>query len=769
MTSSKQLLSEKKSKVVAFFFLASFILYGIALFIYSNRSKDFSDKLLTYDLVWLDSWALAFFFTLVVIWIARNSVRLKTVLSLLSLTVYLVVTNHLLLDGTPYYLFGYGGDQAFRQAIVLKFMAFVKPGDFYFKDLPVFYPPLFYYLQAIYAKIFSIEVYKMSKIAQTLIFVFTPVLLFYIWKKFVTPLQSFLITITTFVYCNFGASLVFLSPHTFLAYTFFIPWLLYYVEQISSPKRDWQFYLTGGLFGALIYLTYSYVLVIGLVYLFIKLAVLFYSRSFKHSMRFLTGNAIPIVAVIVVISAVYWLPLVLSILEYGVDRSRGGWYHIGYVGLDFQFLQFSIPALFYLAAIAFLFRRPKRALNQFFIVLILAVPVLHLIGTTLGALGIDINVTKSTDIFVFELAGPIIGLMVASWFKLVDVNSKRSIVPKVIVWAVLLVCLNNISGLGRGDGVKRARTSGVPNWGTNAEQMADAKGKVFLVGHWQFPSFYPVYSFHSANEHYAHPASQFFARYRFLALLENFHDPLIFYTAFRFNRFDKIEYFMPQNHESGYGLTFLFSNYPTASYTRVLKYNTDCVQDSVLFSKLDGANLYHVNQTDNTIVPQNIFANCKTTSDTLKVKYQLHQLSKNLDDNGKKIFEKNYQLNNSHWQDFGPEKGIHKYSDEVQLTDAAIIKHNDSLYAFFSFVCLGKIKNDYKIYFEATNSHGLHEGFETIPELNSANWEQHGLVHCVRAIPIQENDFDIAVGLFKDSEQLGQPFLSTVSIQSLNQ
>jgi hypothetical protein len=396
--------------------------------------------------------------------------------------------------------------------------------------------------------------------------------------------------------------------------------------------------------------------------------------------------------------------------------------------------------------------------------LVITIPLLHLAGTTFGAMGIDINVTKSTDIFIYELAGPVIGMMVASWFKIVDPKPRRTINLKLAAAVVLLVCLNNISGIGRSDGVKRARISDVPTWKTDMAQMNDAKGSVFLLGHWQFPSFYPVYSFYSHNEHYAHPASQYFARYRFLALLSEFDDPLLFNVALNHNRFDRVDYFMPHNTDDKYGLTVSFSNYPDRSYAKELLYDKRCVEDTVLFTRQEGINLFKVNESGDVVKMNNPFTPESSANDSLLIQYRAWQIWRDLDSTGKDYYESILHIRDFNWIDIGPKKRIYKYSDEVQLTNAALIERPDSLGVIFTFVCLGKLKEGYRVLLELRDGEKVRDTFVIVPEINSSEWEKPGLIHCMRMIPNQPQKFDIAVGLFADTVSLSAPYEVTVNM-----
>ena len=745
-----------------------FILFGLALFVYSHSPKPFSEELLIFDLMWLDGWALAFFFVTVLIWQTVSNINVKVVISLLLMSIFLVVATNLLLNGTPYYLNGYWGDQQFRQAMILKFATFNKPGDFYYKGLPIFYPPLYYYFQSIYARAFSVEAFKMAKIGQTLIFAFAPIFLFYFWRRIVSPLPSFFITMTAFLYCNYGNAPQFFSPHTFLAYSFFIPWWLYYVEQLVNVKQSWKFYFGGGLIGACIFLTYIYVLAIGAAYLVLRMVVHWYSRKFEKSRKFSFRRAGGVIAVGALFTSPYWLPLLISIFNSGLDRSRGGWYHIGYTGLDFQFLQFSAMGLIYLAGIIFLFRRPFRPLNRSLLIFVAAILFIHLIGSILGGRGIDINSTKSSDIFIYQLAGPVIGLLFAAWFKFDIGFSRRWRLSSLLACVVLLVSLNNIVGIGKSDGVKTARTADIPTWNTNMEEMKNAEGSVFLLGYSALPSFYPIYTFFSTNEHYAHPASQYFSRYKFLYFLQQVNNPAVFNTALRHNKFERIDYFMPYDVDGKFGLPVSFSNYPNGSYHKTLRYERKLVQDTALFTRLSGDNLYRVNDASGYSEVWNINDLNTGVADSLIALCQTKELLESLDEKGKEKVTRICNADWSKWHDILlPENG-HAFSDSVLLSNLVVIDHKDSLYFLFTFLSKEEIKNDYKVMLHLVDSSGTKHNLDFVPARNTNGWKKWDFIMCGEAVPKSWQRFKFSVGLYLGPMQLGETFNSQWYVSAVN-
>ncbi|HEX2896934.1 MAG TPA: arabinofuranosyltransferase, partial [candidate division Zixibacteria bacterium] len=357
------LITDIKNRILPVILGSAFVIFGISLFVNSHSTKPFSEELLIYDLIWMDAWSLAFLGILITFWVSKLGRNEKVIYCIGLLSIYLVVATSLILNGTPFYLFGFWGDQSFRQAMILKFADLSMPSDYYYKDLPPFYPPLYYYLQAIFARVFSVEAYKMSKLGQILIFAILPLVHFYFWRRIVAPIQAGFITLLAFLYSNYAGALQFFSPHSFITYALFIPWWLYYIERVTKPISSWKFYVIGGVIGALLFATYFYAFFIGGVSLLLRLVYDRIPLIKKKIGGFTHIGAFKVLIVSAVFSSPYWLPVLISIISNGIDRSRGGWYHIGYPGLDIQFVKVSIEGVALLVGTVFIFRRLKRPVN----------------------------------------------------------------------------------------------------------------------------------------------------------------------------------------------------------------------------------------------------------------------------------------------------------------------------------------------------------------------------------------------------------------------
>ena len=180
------------------------LLLGIYLWFWTSSSKAYSETLLIRDLMWLDAWGLLFVFTVAIVWRQRTAGSVRGWLLIGALALWGVIMIRLVLDGTPFSLAGYWGDQKFRTAMVEKFLTWWHPADFYYKGLPPFYPPLLYYLLAVAARLLGFEAYQMIKVGAYAVYALGPLAVYLLWRRLVTPLQAAAVTIVSFLFLSSG-------------------------------------------------------------------------------------------------------------------------------------------------------------------------------------------------------------------------------------------------------------------------------------------------------------------------------------------------------------------------------------------------------------------------------------------------------------------------------------------------------------------------------------------------------------------------------------
>ncbi|HEX2896703.1 MAG TPA: hypothetical protein VHP63_01455, partial [candidate division Zixibacteria bacterium] len=374
----------------------------------------------------------------------------------------------------------------------------------------------------------------------------------------------------------------------------------------------------------------------------------------------------------------------------------------------------------------------------------------------LGALDYPINLAKSTDFFTMQLAAPIIGLCLAGFARKEMTSRKTISVTPILTCALLLVLLNNLSGIAKSDATKKARTAIVPTWNTNIEEMQSRKGSVFLNGQFEFQSFYPVYSFLTLNELYSHPASRYFERYKFLYHLQSVKQPSLFHLALRHNIFDKVDFFMPQNIDGKFGIRAAFSNYPNKGYIKDLKFERDCVKDTALFTKRTGDNLYEIKilpAGESYKSPANQFL---SKADSLLHLVHIREITKYLEPEGNDLITGLTSFDWTIWQNIlANDKGV-QFSDSLILSEFWAADCADSLYFIYKFTCLRDLSGSYKVFLHLKDETGTMHNFDFVPRLATNQWKKWDFIVLVRGVPKNWTNLNIFTGLYSQEFMLGE-------------
>lgn len=571
-----------------------FAALGTTLYTVCFPNGRFSEETLIYDLIRLDIWSLSFVAVVVMTALSREKSRTKAWWLVLTCSLWGLVTAAVFFHGTPYALNGYGGDQAFRIAMILKFKTFALPGDFYYKGLPPFYPPVLYWLLSLIARVFSLNAFTMMKLGTELLYLCSPIILFLLWRKLVTPIQAAIVTLFSIVFVSFGKAAPLVAPHAFLANSIFIPWWFYYIERVGDPRTTRTYYLTGSVIGALLFMTYYFPFFIGGLLLVLRLM---FDRKNKvlvaNRADFTWRSALTILALSAVFSSIFWGPLLWSFVTVGYHSAQQEWHHLDSPGIGFLFLQFGLAGLTYLAALLFAVRRRRIPLYRAFLLLTGAVFAFHLLGSILGVLDRPVNLIKAGE-FIALTGGPLIGLTAAFFIRNVRWQLPRTLVAPTLILAVFIAMLHQVNGYAKQPMVRTARTTGVPTFGLDKQEMIARTGSVFLTNAEKLFTFYPVYAFIAINQHYSHPAAQYEQRLDLLDALQSVHDPYIFNLALRENRYDRIDYFMPALKDGQWELIAALSNYPNKYRHVYYHYDTLLTADTALFAPENGPHLFAV-------------------------------------------------------------------------------------------------------------------------------------------------------------------------------
>ncbi|MFH1373632.1 MAG: arabinofuranosyltransferase [bacterium] len=727
------------------------LVVGLSLFISSLQGKSFNEEQLVWDAIWLDAWALLFALTVLIIWGSPLSWRVKAPLLIGTFSCYGLVTVSLFFNGTPFGMNGCWGDQKFRMAMILKFSTWWIPGDFYYKDLPSFYPPVYYYLLSLGARILSVEAFKMIKVGSIVIYLVGPTVLYLMWRQMLSRNRALLVVLATFLFCSQGKIMPLSAPHAFVANAMFIPWWLYYIEQVKRPLRGRRQYLVGALIGAAIFSTYIYPFFIGAFLLLLR-ATFLRKWVARGESQFRWKSALTVLSFSAVLSAPFWLPLLISLITFGSGASERGWHHMGSTGILFSFQSFSIPGMAFLAALYYLLRHRVSPVYRALLMLTGATMVFYLPGAFLGAVGEPVNLIKANE-FMIVMAGPVVGLAAAAMVRAGRLHHRRGLATVVVIGLLSLVFLHNFNGLIKHPMVKTARTTRAPGCGVDPGEMSSRVGSVFLTAQEELFAFYPVYAFIAINQHYSHPASQYLDRYRMLHLLQGISDPGLFHLALRHNRFDAVDYFLPRQKEGQFQILLALSNYPNRYSHQTLVYDTTLLSDTTLFRKEKGEHLYKVldnAQQDNPIP-------VSTPSDWQQL-LRLHLLRGYLNDTGQELLDKRLDIDRAGWRRLIDDETDRSFGDRIELLDAYAVRDGDSLHLLLAFYVADHFYSDQKVFVHLYPGHGetMFDNFDFTPTPPVRSWKKGDIVFNRRTILCSEDYERLRLGFFWKEQRLGK-------------
>jgi galactan 5-O-arabinofuranosyltransferase len=732
--------------------LAAFIISGLYLFIYSLDARAYSSDQIVWDLQWLNAWSILFCLILLAVWASRLAQRLKIVISLCCFSIWGVVAVGLMFDGTPFGWNAYWGDQQFRTAMILKFMSFAWPTDFYYKGLPPFYPPLYFYLLSLYARLFSLEAYQMLKTGTFFIFLMGPGLLYYFWTKLVSRFQAFCITLATFL---FQPAVVFAVPHEFLSGIFFIPWWLYFVEQIKVLRRGRLFVLIGGLIGAAIFLTYYYAFFLGGILLVIKAVLAFRRDEHRRAKLAHCKRMWTMIAAAALFSAPYWAPLLLSMLAEGCSTGQNRWFRIGYAGMDFPFLEFSLAGILTFGGLIYALRRYFTSVNRGLLMLAATVPLFLLIGYVLGNLGMPVLYVKAFE-FLKHQSGVFIGLAVAGVLRFGRGRKQMRYATAVGVSVLMLVFLGNFTALIHQRVIEIARKARPDVHLADIGLQMDTHGKVFLTSVFPLPVFLASHMFIAPGEHYSHPAGRFHDRLEFLKIIQSVDDPYIFWAALRYNIYDPVDYVMPKINGEHFEIPVNISNYPNGLATKIMKYGRGLLADSMLFVREKGDYLYGVRESIDPATRRQFSFVGMTARDSLRTLRWARDLTQHLDSTGDARIADHLGADLAEWRAMAVDEGLHKFGDLITLLSTRITTTADSMYLIFEFAAKKDITSDYKIFLHICDQkvHQSFDNFDFWPSERTTTWERGDVIQCIQSIPKRAADFDYHLGFFIGEHRL---------------
>lgn len=519
-------------------------------------------------------------------WVTGDTIKFTLATGLISLLFAGIVL--VTLQGTPYTLDALSGDQGLYTAYVTKFAAYAGNVDAVYRDLPAFYPPLYFYLLGRLADWLQVEPYRMLKfglLGSTLIM---PFLLSWSWRRLLPLPFAAAAAFTLLVEQQWY------KPAEWLTMVLFVPWWLDWVENCAERTfqgwRQWLlWWFVGGLIGALLFLGYYYWFFIGAISLLMQL-VYGLSRAAARKQRWrLLQRAVPMLAGAALFSAIYWGPYLVSMVQRGgwqVLQNR--WVAAGKLLLPLPFAEDRFGALALLIGVLYLvlMARHNRVMRSllFFLVAVYGWLLIGYVGMLTDMPLVSFRAYPlATYIPALGLAFAVAELWQQRTNVVALANRHLSVAQVTAALAIVLVLFfaqNTVVGWLKNEDVPKAVAMTYP--ATQLTALDDAVGsdyrhKTILLSrdYADWIAYRPFYAFLAWSAHYSHPAAHFAARLNFLERLTTVHSPELFAAALFHNRYDRIDHLLLHEGNSGWEMRFLVDNFPDRNRERTLTFATN--------------------------------------------------------------------------------------------------------------------------------------------------------------------------------------------------
>ena len=539
----------KKENV--YFFSAFVVLAILGYFLF----KQFADYTYLSERHYLDiirskAWVLLWIsFSFCFLYYKRKSEYIH-LYAIFAVSIYFIVLYGILFRGTLYGMNSIWGDNSYRLAIVEKMMFLNSFADPYLKGLPSMYPPLWFYIMAVMAKILNIEAVQTMKFGYLFIFLVYPWLIYFSWRSLVTKKIAAVLAI----------SIPFFS-HNYLDYVYyehitaclFVPWWLAFIElkhqKDSVQKPSLTFYLLGILIGSLIFMTYYWWFFMAL---FAYPFSLLYKYNKNHSLKMLYidfRHKLIIVFGIFCLTSIYWGPLLYKAITIGYTNNQSLWFKLLYSDISRYWTLSVWEAVVVIGGVFFLgylWDRWKDAKLGF---LFFGGFILIVLDRFMNLGFHSIQTRKFLEFLPLLSMIPFTIGVCSIWEK----TKKYSSFQNGSIALLFILCLT----------ISNQQTEVIQNkrykWAIDQQSLqanvdildsVDASGKVFLTNQYVEACYLPYYMFIQVSNTHTHFSGNFEGRLSFLQEASKIKEPIIFAYVLNHNCFDTIQYiYLKKNNE----------------------------------------------------------------------------------------------------------------------------------------------------------------------------------------------------------------------------
>ena len=457
---------------------------------------------------------------------------------------------------------GLTGDEIFIFAFLEKVRSGGIFADFFYSGLPPFYPPFYFWVVGLLAKVFGLTAIKSGFLGVVLILFAVPWLI-YFWlvargeKNF-----WLLVLLPTTVYVVSSWSAIIVKPYEFISAVLLIFWTIFLIKDISERRIDRKSIIFYGLTGGVLFLTFYF------WFLIILLALGFCKLAIKTDLGYFFKNWFLVGSVILIVSLPFTLPLVISYLNFGAENWQPAWFIEDYLDLYLPFFDLSIfgaTALLGLISLVWLKRKIEiKVLSS----ILLACYVWQ--GISLLTIYFWDAPFLPAKPFLF-LGGATLSVAAAYGLTTLAVRFKNESLKAVFfIGIIFLFASQSIFSPWLAQEIKlhlnlmnKPLREEFQNLKNNLERVSGLEDLTVLSsGTPEMSAFVPLDYYVSYNVHFSHPAANFSTRYYFIRNLSQSFAPDNFYHNLKNSPLGKIDALLLLKGDGYYPINFYIDNYP---------------------------------------------------------------------------------------------------------------------------------------------------------------------------------------------------------------
>jgi galactan 5-O-arabinofuranosyltransferase len=491
------------------------------------------------------------------------------------------------LHGTPYAPWGLQGDQSFRTETVTRFADTWQDVDFFYRGLPAYYAPAYFWALGRVADVFGVVPWHMLKYGTVATAFLVPLVSYLLWRRVVPPRTAALLAATVLVAQNYY------EPYAWIVLAAIVPWWLEAVHGLTRPGLRPRRLFVHGLIGAALFMTYYY------YFLAMPIAYAIYLLV-EHRCRELVWRQVrrglATLALTAAGSAVFWLPLAVNAVtadNYYSYNNR--YFRPSMAELALPFTEPSMVGAVSLLGLGFLVWTARReALSRSLLIIAAALYVWHVLGFLMAAAGTPLMSYKMRELVTLVLlVGGVLALVrlsgyATSRFSAPDV--RRLVAVGAMVLAVVgsdQYATTIVDGpdfraahaqplpdgqLPRyhGDDAKPAAPSAEELRAAIDARFTGAGHPVVFTDRIDLYALYPYFGFVQWQAHYSHPTGEFRGRIDFLRKLAAASTSDEFASRTADNPFDRIDAIVLADSDGSLTFRYKESVFPYGSRARSL-------------------------------------------------------------------------------------------------------------------------------------------------------------------------------------------------------